>query len=149
MLKYLESHLKNVLQLKLQHYDSFWSTHTMENMLKRALMLVHMMMNLKMKVTCLGLGLPLRDLLKRLSMENYICLGGYSHFQVHMKSFCTMVSPQMTIFECGIFGQIDSWHSKITNWNKRMFNLARALTLTTLWWCRLQVENWNLIITIV
>jgi hypothetical protein len=68
---------------------------------------------------------------------------------VHMKSFCTMVSPQMTIFECGIFGQIDSWHSKITNWNKRMFNLARALTLTTLWWCRLQVENWNLIITIV
>jgi len=54
----------------------------MENMLKRALMLVHMMMNLKMKVTCLGLGLPLRDLLKHLSMENYLSLGGYPCFQV-------------------------------------------------------------------
>ncbi len=51
-------------------------------MLKHALMLVHMMMNLMMKVTCLGLGLPLKDLLKRLSMENYLCLGGYSCFQV-------------------------------------------------------------------
>ncbi len=50
----------------------------MKNILKDAFMLVHMMMNLKMKVTCLGLELPLRgpqalvngklSLFKRLSM---------------------------------------------------------------------------------
>ncbi len=54
----------------------------MENMLKYALMLVHMMMNLKMKVTCLGLGFSLKDLLNHLSIENYLCLGGYPCFQV-------------------------------------------------------------------
>jgi hypothetical protein len=44
-----------------------------------------MVMNFKMKVTCLGLEHPLKSLLEHLSLENYFCSRGYPYSQLHMK----------------------------------------------------------------
>jgi hypothetical protein len=44
-----------------------------------------MVMNLKMKVTSLGLEHVLKSPLKHLSIENYLCLGGYAYLLLHVK----------------------------------------------------------------